>query len=437
MQDISLDPAICGVTILALLCAAALAAIVPAHQVTRLAPRTLVNGLSASSESRVLGRLRSIAIGIQLAAVCGLLVVAAFFIASVQRKIDASLGFNRANVGVVALDGWSGTSALLAGRLTSTPGVNAVALVSGAPPLVRLTYGGYRLRSTVQRLTADRAAETSVDVYGVSPNYLRTIQAPLLRGRDLSDGDVDQPVVAIDDSVANSLFLKSENPIGKQISVASDSSLKVTIVSVVNSIRSDGPEAPVSASIYLPTLGTPSHVVFRATSLSGSLVQSVQRAIAAATPEGSQAPRLFTLDDAFRRLTMAPRAAAQLLSLAGCVVLLLGSSTIYSAIAWSVTKRRRTIAIRMALGATKATILSMLVVQAGRLLLAGLLLGLPLGYAVTRFAAALVPGISPSDPEVYVAAIAVVLSASLLAIAAPVSQALRTPVVDLLTKPDY
>jgi ABC-type antimicrobial peptide transport system permease subunit len=123
----------------------------------------------------------------------------------------------------------------------------------------------------------------------------------------------------------------------------------------------------------------------------------------------------MTLREVFGLTLLRRAAAAWLLTLFGAVALLLATVGLYGVVAYSVARRRREIGVRIALGATRADVMRLVLGQGMRLGLAGVVAGGVVAALATRFASTLLFNVSPTDPLAFLCAAAVLLATTLVA----------------------
>ena len=144
-------------------------------------------------------------------------------------------------------------------------------------------------------------------------------------------------------------------------------------------------------------------------------------AVAPAVPVTS----VTTLDERVDGAIASERLLASISTFFGVMALLLVGIGIYGTLAYSIAQRTRELGVRRALGATRAGLARMVLRGALAPVCIGLVVGLPLTLAVSRVADKFLYGITPREPVAYVTALAVVLTAALVAAAAPVQRAIR------------
>jgi predicted permease len=402
----------------------------PATQVARIAPGPQAQSRSNATVPKRLARLRSVVVIAVLASVSALLVVSSLFTISFRRYLDLELGFTRGGLAAVELDGLGQRMPTIVSLIESRAGTVSVAYSSGAPPLLRRAYGGYTRSASVQRVDASEtgSANTAV-VLPVSSRYFETMRIAVREGRPFAAADAGTPVAILDHLAATLIFGKDE-AVGGRIRIGQDNTTALSVVAVVDTVRSEGPLGYETAHVYVPQTAAPSHLLFRVsdTSAFGSIRRDLEKAA-----QGSSVPRIVTFDDAFIELTTAQRSVASAMGFAGLAILAVGGCTVFAALMWSIRRERPSLAIRMALGATPGKIRIAILLGVCRLAAIGLAIGLPLGCALGRIVGALVPNMSGSDPVTYGFVAALVLATALASALLPMERATRTHTAALLT----
>jgi putative ABC transport system permease protein len=312
-------------------------------------------------------------------------------------------------------------------RLRAIPGVEAAALADQIPFGGNYDCRGFHAQG---RMKSNPQEDPCIERYGVTPEYLRVMNIPLLSGRDLLDSDTatSQPVVLISQSTAKLVF-DGVNPLGAQIRMGDASTGPWrTIVGVVGDVHHADVTAPVTPAMYVPeSQFTDSYlvaVVTSATADPGTLTGPVRAAI-------RELDRAVPVYDVATMADLVERAAASqvfvMRVLTGFAVLavLLAAVGLYGVVSYGVAQRTREVGVRIALGAQPRDVLR-LVLSSGMVLVAiGVAAGLAAAVAATRYLHSLVFGVSPLDPLTFAGAAAVLTAVALLAHWVPIRRALR------------
>jgi predicted permease len=240
-------------------------------------------------------------------------------------------------------------------------------------------------------------------VNGLSPSYWRTMGMTLLEGRDFEDGDVDgRPKVAIvNRKFANDLF-GDASPIGQRIGLdtSRDSKPDTEIVGVVEDSLYEGPRQGVRRQVFFPfpQLNQPTGVAFYIRSSADpagvfAALRTKVRELDAAIP----VYEMKTLEGQLDETLGTERLTATLSAAFGALATLLAAVGLYGVTALVVARRTREIGLRMALGARQGAVLWMVMREAIGLSGAGLALGAPVAYVLSRYVSSQLFGVAPAD----------------------------------------
>lgn len=271
----------------------------------------------------------------------------------------------------------------------------------------------------------------------VSPDALRAIGIPLLRGREFSERDTTAtPLVAIvSETLATSLW-PGEDALGKRMrwNVENPNSALLTVVGVAADAKHRGRVHDLlypARDVYVPHAQRAERMivaVVRASRDPSTVVEPVRAAIARLDPD-LPVFNVTTMREQLSEEEAETRFAAVLMTTYGAFALLLAAIGIYGVLSYHVTLRTREIAVRMALGATRAGVQRMVVLDGMLPALAGIAVGLAGAAALTRLLAGILFRVQPRDPRTF-AAVAVILG--LVALAATVLPARRATSVEPL-----
>lgn len=320
-------------------------------------------------------------------------------------------------------------------RVSSIPGVRSAAISSGnAVPLVGPhNSGGFTIEGDAVANNAIPTAQIGI----VSPDYFRTIETPLKRGRFFTDADDRKaPQVVLIDEALESRYFSNRDPVGVRIKRGGPASEApwMTIVGIVGNIKSDGFDKPDQPHLYHPILQNPAYamaIYLRSDMAPLTLTQSVREQVRALDRDlpvfGERTMSQVAAESMSRR-----RFAMQLVGLFGILALLLAAVGIYGVIAYSVTQRTREIGIRVALGASSSAILRWVLKQGMILTIAGVVIGLVGALALTRLLRSLLFGVGPTDIVTYGALAILLTIVALIACYVPARRATKVdPLVAL------
>lgn len=283
-------------------------------------------------------------------------------------------------------------------KLRSLPGVQSAGITSQLPLGGDVDGFGVHVEG---KLSPNPQNDPSADRYSVSPDYLRTMRIPVIRGRGFSESDVtDSPAVVLVNQTLAKRMWPGEDPLGKRVKVGAMDGPWRTIVGIVGDVLHAGLDASHSNQIYLPeTQFTDSAVVLvvRTFGPPAELTSGLREAVAR-IDRNQPLSKIAAMD---RVLTNSLAERTFTLGLLGGfagLALLLAAVGIYGLISYVVSLRGQEIGVRMALGARPTDILQMVLRQGMKLAVLGLLLGVVIGLGAGRALSGLLFHVRPSDP---------------------------------------
>lgn len=271
------------------------------------------------------------------------------------------------------------------------------------------------------------SADITVRSNGVGEGFFRVLGMPLLSGREFTAGDAARGEVIVDTLFVSQVF-GGRDPIGRSVGLANDAGYReVTVVGVVPAVKYRSlDEQPVQAALY-EALRTPSDNHYRLTRTTGdpaALVDSVRAAVLQAAPDAVLAHH-WPLSDAIEASIADRQALLQLVGLFALGVLLLSGLGLYAVMGLSVLERQPEFGVRLALGATGAGLLRLVLGQGLRLLLPGLTLGALLGVAAASWLVDDLFRVAPHDVGAWLMAALAIGVVTALACALPAWRAAR------------
>jgi predicted permease len=387
-------------------------------------------------------RLRRILVTMQVACTLILVVGALLFARTLSTLSAKGPGFDTSSLIAVGIDPLrNGASPDDAARLTLRiyDDIRASALTERAA-LARfelLTGGSWNDSMTIrarQRITTDRAAYLNA----VSPQFFATLGTRLVAGRDFDErdcqavGDGDWRVAIVNEAFVKR-YLGNESPLGVRfgIGVGPDVQTNIEVVGVVanisyRNVREEWEQvyfpiiSPGSATFYVRFRGAPD-AAFR----------SMRTIVHNADPT-LPISAVRTLDEQVSRSLSTERMLAALTAVFGAAALLLALVGLYGVMAFSVTQRTREIGIRMALGATRAAAVWLVLRDAFIVVGAGALLALPCVWGLGRVVESQLYDVTPTDPLTVATATALLGAASFVAALLPARRAATVSPTDAL-----
>jgi putative ABC transport system permease protein len=375
-----------------------------------------------------------------------LLIAAGLLIKSVVRLQAVDPGFKSA--GLVTMNvwlpgakypnatAWNDFYERMLARLSGLPGVDQVGLTSVLPE-----SDNFDKRTVEAEGQSRNAGEfPSVDNYVVTPDYLRAMSIPLLRGRSLTARDKENAPLAVlvSETTARTLW-PGEEAVGKRLRFYNSSPIEErpwrTVVGVVGDVKQYGLDTPGTMALYAPLEQMPNSamtLVLHSKIDSTTMVASVRQEILALDREQAVF-NVETMEQWLADSTSVRRFTMFLLGVFAGLALLLAAIGIYGVLAQTVAQRTHEIGIRMALGAQRRDVLQ-LIVRHGMLLTGiGVVAGLFGAFALTRFLASLLFQVGAGDPLTFIGIALLLIGAAFLACYFPARRAARLEPVVALT----
>jgi predicted permease len=400
-------------------------------------------------------RVRSSLVVGQVALALMLVVGAGLLVESFRRLRDVDLGFRPA--GVLTMDVflpyaryddvpkmWPFYDDALR-RVRGLPGVQAAGLTTSLP-----LDGGFGCTiqgfedPEVGRRVAESGGTLCAGQEPTSPGYFEAMGIPVLRGRALTQDDLDHPergAVVVSRAFAER-FWPNEDPLGQGVGPSGRTNQQFyRVVGVVGDVRSASPADEPALAIYYPVQripGTsaywpnPITLVVR-TTVSDPMsllpaIRSTMRQIDPAVPVSNVRDMRGIVSRSMARLSF----MMALIGIAASAALLLAAVGLYAVVSYVVTRRTSEIGVRMALGAQAAQVAGLVVGGSVRLALAGAAVGVLAALGTSRVLRNLLYGVEPTQPAVYLAAAAVLGGVAALAAYLPARRATRVNPVEAL-----
>jgi predicted permease len=351
-----------------------------------------------------------------------LLVTAALFLRSIARAYDTNPGFQTAHLAVFftnpAQAGYDKARIKTFGkdvreRVARIPGVESVSWASNMPLWAR-SVGGLQVEGHQARSQADKIS-TIIDT--VDTNYFETAGVALESGREFTNLDQENsmPVAIVNEKMAHD-YWPDKNALGKRIQLPGEKQMRQIVGVARNASYTNWGEAP-QLCVYVPleqNYGGVMALYVRSRGNPQQIMLPVQREIHAVAPQiVISNPR--TGREIIDGGLFGPRMAVALLSVFGLLALGLANVGLYGLLAYSVNQRKREIGLRMALGASQASVLRLILKQGMSLVMTGALIGFAAALLVGRLISRMLYGVSPDDPSSVAGAAVVLLAVALLA----------------------
>jgi len=446
-QDIHLDVRVLAFTAGLTLITGLLFGLAPALQISKqnLAESLKESGRSAGPTA-TRNRLRSALVVSEIALTLVLLVCAGLLIRTVMRLRQVDTGFNpknilTMNIGLPSAKYPKPEDSIkfyqqVTERIATLPGVKAAGSTSVMP--LSANFDGRGL--LVEDLPKPRGQEISVDMYVVTPGYLKAMEISTLKGRPITEQDTkDSFKVALVNKAMAAELWPGQEPLGKRIALPGDVKSTTewrTVVGVTSDVSQYSLDQKPPAQMYLPHAQFPTTfntLVIKTEGEPTALTNAVRSEIRSvdrdqAVFEVTTLEMLRTDSIVMRRFFM-----GLLLVFAG-LALVLASIGIYGVMSYVASQRTHEIGIRMALGAQAADVLKLIIGNGMTLALAGVGVGLAGAFVVTRLLEGLLFGVTATDKVTFVTVAVGLIGVALVACYVPARRATK---VDPLTALRY
>jgi len=423
----------------------------PAWQITRAEITPALKSESGGVLGGGHGRLRKGLVIAQVMLSLLLLVGAGLFLRTLHNVLSIDAGFDTArllsfSVDLVAHGYGPGESKLFAKRLLervrATPGVAGAGFASHA----LLEGGSWNSAITIEgrAYDPDRLVVTHNNL--ISPGYFDAMGIPILAGRDVDARDerhtpvtaeTPQPTVAIVNEQFVKQYLPGQRPLGVHVGFGTGPGTEtpIEIVGVVATAKYTSMRSEPKAQLYLPYLQAPSVIGMTMYVRTLQKPQSLAESMRHVTRELDPTLPLYnvrTVQEQVNQSLVNERLIASLASVLGTLATLLAMVGLYGVMSYTVARRTREIAVRMALGARRHWVASLVVRDMLALVGIGVVMALPALWWVNRYVASALYEVTPTDPATIVSAIAILLCAAAVAVWIPSRRALRvSPMVAL------
>lgn len=432
-----LDPLLLTLVAATTVAAALLFGVFPAWQATRTNPGA---GLQEQSRGAItsFGQLRSgrFVVGLQLALCLPLLVGAGLLARTVWNLQRADLGFPAERLLLVRVDlreagdlGARRDNLLreLLEHIQRTPGVRAVSfsqlgVFSGGESSASIEVEGH-----VPKGDGDR--ESTLDVVG--PRYFSTLGVPVSLGREIQENDHgNAPRVCVVNEAFARRFFDRRNPLGMRItSRYNKQQTTYQVVGVAKNARTRSLRDDVEPRFFVAAAQTSSAAqspTFLIRTMAGDA--PVMEAIRRTVQQVSIALPILSaksIEERIAPLTAQDRTTAQLAVVFGCVALTLAAIGLYGLLAYGIARRAGEIAVRIALGAQRSRVISMILRETAGLVCVGLVFGAGLAFAASRLISSQLYGVASNDPITLALATGLLLLVALCAAYLPARRASR------------
>jgi predicted permease len=340
-------------------------------------------------------------------------------------------------------------------QLAAIPGVDSVALTSTLP-----LEGGSNSYVNLRGQPFTPMTGPLVESHSITPGYFRTMAIPLLKGRDYTEQDVsaelqrDLQTTEIYKKAGNNLpppdqtnaivypriinetmartFWPNEDPLGKLYAYSSANGPWYEVIGVVGDVKQWGLATPPQPEGYGIEDGAPGVTIVLHSSLAKSSLAASVRRVLGEIDNSLALYSVRTMDEVIADQAIAERLLTTLVGIFSGLALLLGAIGIYGVLSYLVTQRTREIGIRISLGASRGSVLNLMLKQGLMLTAIGVVIGTVASLAIAQVLSSVLHGVSPRDPIILAATAAGLLVVAFLACYIPARRATKVdPLVAL------
>ncbi len=383
--------------------------------------------------TRSRGRLISAVVGGQIALASVLLTGAGLLVKDFFEILRIDAGVDAEHVLTCALEAPAsryptGRSAVqfygdLLERVRTMPDVRSAAAVSTLPMTGMYSGGGFEIEGRRKPADwTDMNAQHNVS----TPGYFRTMGIPLKLGRDFDERDAAAAAqVAIVNDIFVRRYFRDEDPIAKRIRY--DGGSWRTIVGVTGSVKHQRPTREPVPMVYVPLAQAMTRNMWLTVKTEGlpARLAGALRSTVRALDSEAPVERMRTMQQVIEDSLVDTRIIAAFVAGFAWFALCLAGVGIYGVIAYSVSQRNFEIGVRLAVGATRADVCALVLKRGASLAAAGIAIGVPAAFGLSRFLASLLYGVSPHDIAVFAAVPLLLLIVALAASYIPARRASR------------
>jgi predicted permease len=400
----------------------------------------LKEGGARTSAGTARTRTRNVLVMAEVALAVVLVVGAGLLLRSFWNLMRVDAGFDRSRLSTFGLvlpnaaypDAQRRIDAFgrLLDRIRRIPGVTSVAAMTGLPPSRPVNAND----TDFEGVAIEGGPIHNVDYYNnVTVDYVDAMKIPVVAGRAFEETDVTGgPVALVNEALARK-FYPDTSPIGRGIRPPNPKLPFARIVGVLKDLKQGGVDGPAGTEVFFLADQAPRHFAFAPTNMNivvrsevpyetlAPQLRAAVREIDATLP----VVRMRTMDEVFGDAVARPRFLALLLTLFAALALALAAVGTYGILSYIVTERRQEIGIRMALGADRSAVLTMILRQGLLLTGVGLAAGIAGSFLVNRALGSLLFNVRPTDPGTIALVTAIIGGVALFACLIPAHHATR------------
>ena len=436
-DELSIDPAALVFALLISVATALLFGLAPALQATRAEQHEALrdSGARGGGEGAGRARLRNFLVIGEIALAIVLLAGAGLLLESLRQLLSVDPGFRAAGVITTemtlpirkfrTLDATAVFVEAYLERLRALPGVQSAGAALALPIGSIYSFFEFKIAGDAPPPIPPIAGYTSV-----TAGYFEAMGIPLRQGRyfDSRDGRDAPKAVIISEPLARQYFA-GRSPLGQRLQVFTGGAQPFDgeVVGVVGGVRHENLTQAPRVEIYVPFPQSPypiANIAVRSNTPRDTLAAAMKQVLRDIDRD-IPLYRVRSMEEVVLESAAAPRARGFLTAVFAIAALILASIGIYGVMSYAVSRRTQEIGIRMAVGATPADVLRMILSQSGKLVLFGLICGLALTLVLGRLLSNLLFGVSAFDPVVLALVCGLLLIVAAAATSIPAWRAAR------------
>jgi putative ABC transport system permease protein len=316
-------------------------------------------------------------------------------------------------------------------RLNALPGVRSAAAVTSMPYSNHSNWHEF----TIEGQPVEKGKELWAMYQVASPEYFATARVPLREGRFLNSGDGPDapPVVLVSESVV-AQYWHGKSPLGQHLTVTDSKRPPLTVVGVVGDMMHNPYDREPRRALYIPYQQEPARWMDIGIRTAGNPLLVAPNVSAAIRAVDSEQPvtEMQSMEKSIHDRGIGLQYVEIFMAVFGVLALVLSAVGVYGVMAYMVSEQTHDIGLRMALGAPRILVLRTIFRRGMITALAGLAVGLPIGYWLAIVAQSLIYGVTAKDPVTFIGIPLILLAATALAIFVPARRAMSIdPIVAL------
>lgn len=439
IREVTIDGAVIGFTLVLSVITAGMFGLLPALRLSRTGTiESLRSGTRTTSGPQVRAWQQGLLVG-QITMVLVLLTASGLLLESFRRLLNQDLGYQTSSVITVDVGGrdfeTNGDMCRMYQQLyrllMGLPGVEAVGTVSSAPLANKWTFDE---RAKVLGADVPEAERPMLAAGFVAFDYFQALRIPLLEGRFFRDSELQDDgygqIVIINEAAAKLMF-PNRSAIGGRFTVGSNPDRELEIIGVVKDTRDERLEDKPRPRFYWQYAFGGAQIVVRSSVATHLLMPSLRETILQADSR-LQVKSINSMKEIVSATVAERRFVMVMISAYALVALGIAAFGVFGVITCQVAQRTNEFGVRLALGASPRGLLRLVLTQAGRVLLIGLLMGLLVSLATNRLLASQLYNLSPHDPLLLLIVSVVVLGVGLLASVLPAYRAAKVDPMEAL-----